>query len=1021
MKRVLKIFAVLIVLVLVVVTAAVVTVVNIDPNEHKAWIADKVKDATGRDLKLEGDIRLSYYPWLGVEAKGITLGNAPGFGDEPFLHTDFVKLRIKLLPLLQRRYEVDTVAVHGAVINLARNKEGVSNWDDLAGPKVESETPAAAKELDLTPLAGLLLGGVDIRDARLRWRDRQQDLNYDISRINLSTGSLVYGEPIALQLGLNVNTNRPAIKGDAKLDGTITYDIKNQHYSIKPLNFVTNLQGNTLPDGKARISFSTEIVADLAGDSADISAISIEGLGTSLTGHVHIDRLQTPGPVINSKLSVKGGDLAQLFKAADIEPLASQLGRLQQRGFSVQMELDADLKQGSVNLPRFEARLLGAEIKSQLKASNIQSATPGVAGSVDASGPDLPSLMQVAGQLTGGKQSPLTTYGGQLARLPAGQKAFSVKAGFDADMKSGDIKLPSLAVDALGVQLTGNLQAAGVQTDKGTVTGKLALQGSDIRGVLVALDQQPLSESLQSVHLDVGISGSSSDLNLKPVTLKATLSGKEIPNSPVDVVVKADTNINTGKDTLTLSSFSIAGLDLDVQGHVAVQKLSAKPEISGALDVAQFNLRKLMRQLNQTLPPTADNSVLTKVALKADYAGSADSIDISKLALVLDDTRISGNLAVKDFNKPATRFNIDIDAINADRYLPPEPEGKAAAGKGAAPKPAAAAPTAAPTAAPAEPTPIPVETLRALDSQGELNIGKLTISNAKLANIKLKLNAKGGKVVLDPVAAELYQGKYNGTIQLDATGKVPQLALNTSLIGIEAGPLLQDLTGEKPQLEGNGSFKADLKASGANTDRLKKSLTGTADINFMKGTLHGVDVRSVLEQVEIMIESKRFGKVEPGEKTEFDKLTGTLDFNNGVITNKDLLMAAPGFKVSGKGMLADLHSETIKYDLTLAVDQASATRQEERYNIGNYTVPVQCRKSIYEPDCKPDADKIAKTVLKKSLLDKVLGDEKKPAAPPPATDGAQTQQQQQKPPEQQAPQKPREQVKEALKDILKGL
>ena len=131
MKTLIKLLLGLSGLLVVVLIAVVIIVASLDPNEHKDWISEKALEHSGRELILGGDIDVTYYPWLGVEANDITLGNAPGFGDKPFLHADYLKIRIKLMPMLKDQYEVDTVSIRGAVINLARNKEGVNNWDDL--------------------------------------------------------------------------------------------------------------------------------------------------------------------------------------------------------------------------------------------------------------------------------------------------------------------------------------------------------------------------------------------------------------------------------------------------------------------------------------------------------------------------------------------------------------------------------------------------------------------------------------------------------------------------------------------------------------------------------------------------------------------------------------------------------------------------------------------------------------------------------------------------------------------------
>jgi len=67
-------------LVLLVVAAVVILPMVIDPNDYKAQIVDKVQQETGRTLSIDGDLKLSVFPWLGMEINGLGLSNAEGFG-----------------------------------------------------------------------------------------------------------------------------------------------------------------------------------------------------------------------------------------------------------------------------------------------------------------------------------------------------------------------------------------------------------------------------------------------------------------------------------------------------------------------------------------------------------------------------------------------------------------------------------------------------------------------------------------------------------------------------------------------------------------------------------------------------------------------------------------------------------------------------------------------------------------------------------------------------------------------------
>ena len=132
MKKPLKIIGITIggVLALAIVLAVALTLL-LDPNNYKGKIVEAVKDKTGRELRIEGKLSWSFFPWIGVETGRLELANAPGFGAEPFARIDGAGAKVELLPLLHRQMIVDTVFLNGLKLNLGRDAAGKTNWDDL--------------------------------------------------------------------------------------------------------------------------------------------------------------------------------------------------------------------------------------------------------------------------------------------------------------------------------------------------------------------------------------------------------------------------------------------------------------------------------------------------------------------------------------------------------------------------------------------------------------------------------------------------------------------------------------------------------------------------------------------------------------------------------------------------------------------------------------------------------------------------------------------------------------------------
>lgn len=215
---------------------------------------------------------------------------------------------------------------------------------------------------------------------------------------------------------------------------------------------------------------------------------------------------------------------------------------------------------------------------------------------------------------------------------------------------------------------------------------------------------------------------------------------------------------------------------------------------------------------------------------------------------------------------------------------------------------------------------------------------------------------------------------------------------------------------------------------------MKQRLSGIGELKFFDGIFRGVDINSVLQQVEIMYESKRFGNVKTEGETKFKSLTATMNIDKGVVSNKDMLMLANGFKVKGEGMMVNLNDETWKYNMTVLVDPASATKGEERYNIGGWDLLIKCRGRIIDKACRPDLESMINALFKDTLKNK-LGDmlglpsgKKAEPAPTPqnVTPEEQTTEQPAEPApaeqqQQQKPVKPEDLIKEELGKGLKKL
>jgi AsmA protein len=354
MKSIIKLFRILVGLAIVTVVAIIIYIASLDSKDYRAMIVDVFQEETGRVMTINGDVVVTIYPWLGVEINDVTIGNAPGFGEVPFLKLQHAMVRMKLMPLLQEQYEVDTVRVHGLSVNLMKDASGETNWSDVQ-EKIAAQQSSDTGEM---PFAAIVLGGVNLQDISLVWDDQSTGTRSAISNLQMNTGGLVYGEPIDFNLTFDAVSNKPELVADVSLTTTLKYDLDNEVYDIVPLNFNTLLTGPNVPQNSTNISLTSAIRVDMGNGILTINDINFSALGTRFTGNVQAQDIRHGEPTIQTDMNLSGSDLSLLFKVAEIEPLATQLAALNDRAFSFNADITANMASDEIGISGMQASMI---------------------------------------------------------------------------------------------------------------------------------------------------------------------------------------------------------------------------------------------------------------------------------------------------------------------------------------------------------------------------------------------------------------------------------------------------------------------------------------------------------------------------------------------------------------------------------------------------------------------------------------------------------------------------------------
>jgi len=305
-----------------IIALALVLPFIIDPNDFKSRIADAVQENTGRALNIDGDISLSVFPWLGLEIGPTRLSNAPGFGEQPMASMQRVQVRVKLLPLLHKQLEMDTVRLSGLNLQLGRDAGGRSNWDDLLA-KPGEKTPAGAEHPGGnagSPLAGLAIGGVEVSDARVLWDDRSTGSRYELSELSFTTGAIDPGKPFDLDLHFGVNATKPAIAGRTDLSGRILIAESLRAVNFDDAELKLDLTGEGVPGGKLRLSLATAVAVDLERQTLEMPKLALETLGLSISGKASGTGIGGADPRLKGTLEVAEFVPLDVIKALGQKP-----------------------------------------------------------------------------------------------------------------------------------------------------------------------------------------------------------------------------------------------------------------------------------------------------------------------------------------------------------------------------------------------------------------------------------------------------------------------------------------------------------------------------------------------------------------------------------------------------------------------------------------------------------------------------------------------------------------------------
>lgn len=333
MKTFLKVFAGIVVLLVIAVAGFAYT---FDANNYKEEIAELIESVTDRPINIAGDMDISLYPWIGIKINDVTIGNAAGFSNKTFATIGQFDVRIKVLPLLQKRLDVDKLVLHRLALELEMNAAGENNWSDFAGvaenENVESESG----------LAGLTIGGIDLADSRISWVDVSTGKQLKLSNLSLSTQAVIKGQPLPIELKAFIQSNQPewqaAINAKTRLEfnqDSAVFDAKGLKLTVKALLPNTEME-------KVTLAMVADSKINLQARSAKLTNARIGVLGLVMGGTFDVENIFSV-PVIQGPVKIKAFEAGKLAKRFNFDiPQMANAQSLKQISLTALFKTDFD-------------------------------------------------------------------------------------------------------------------------------------------------------------------------------------------------------------------------------------------------------------------------------------------------------------------------------------------------------------------------------------------------------------------------------------------------------------------------------------------------------------------------------------------------------------------------------------------------------------------------------------------------------------------------------------------------------
>lgn len=549
MKWVLRVVGLLVVFVIV----AIAGFLLIPSDRIAAIAAAQVSGATGRDIRISGDVRPSLWPELGITTGPVEIDGSDG---QIMLTARSMAVGVSPTGLLSGDINVRGVEIDQPDLRLSVNENGVGNWQT----ETVSESSGAVPEFTLDRFtirngrlsftdetgAQTVLTGVSVTASLPEFAGAlSADFEATFEGLALSGGAMVQsakdlmaGARTPVNLTANAGVNTVSFEGHLSTEGVVD---GNFEATLSDPSYLPQLA--ELPPGLGASSINAAGGVAMAGSEVSFAGLILALDQNRITGDADI-KLGGPRPVVRADLNLGAFDLASVETPADQGNTTTGWSKdpIDVSGLGL---IDGQLRVAADSLALGTARLgptvLSTVIDDRRAVTSIErmSAYDGsVGGEVILNGRGgFSTRVNVAGSALAISRlmSELIGYDRLIAAGDMRLNVLGSGPNLDAVMNSlnGDGAFNVGAGELIGLDIVGmirNLDPSFVGDTRRTIFDQIAVSFRVVDGVVIYDDlnvSAPLFRAIGSGQ--VGLGGQTLDMRLMPELLGGERAGIRVP------------------------------------------------------------------------------------------------------------------------------------------------------------------------------------------------------------------------------------------------------------------------------------------------------------------------------------------------------------------------------------------------------------------------------------------------------------------------------------------------------------